>query len=124
MAHTNTHVEPIQLQQPDLLCFCEDICLQKVQEPKFVFFLSPTIRLTRQAFLFHYDSLWRFSFFWDVTQRRLIVSNRRFRTTYRSHLQWPSSLSLLLYVSNFLHLQIPPPHLLNVLLFRILHLAG
>jgi hypothetical protein len=27
-------------------------------------------------------------FFWDVTQRRLVVCYRPFRTTYRSHLQW------------------------------------
>jgi hypothetical protein len=74
MGHTNIHVEPIKLQQPDLLCFCEDIYLQKVQEPKFGF-LNRTIRLTKQAFLFHYDSLWRSSFFWDVTQRRLIVTD-------------------------------------------------
>jgi len=29
--------------------------------------------------------------FWDVTQRRLIVTYRRFGTVYRSHLQGPSS---------------------------------
>jgi len=31
------------------------------------------------------------SLFWDVTHRRLAVSYRRFRTTYRSHLQASSS---------------------------------
>ena len=29
--------------------------------------------------------------FWDVTRRRLVVSNRRFGTTYRSRLQGPGS---------------------------------
>jgi hypothetical protein len=29
--------------------------------------------------------------YWDVTQRKLVVSHRRFGTTYRSHLQGPQS---------------------------------
>jgi len=33
----------------------------------------------------------RSSLFWDVTQRRLVVSYQRFGTTYRSHLQGSSS---------------------------------
>ena len=35
----------------------------------------------------------RSSLFWDVTQRRLVVSHRLFGATYRSHLQGPSSRS-------------------------------
>jgi hypothetical protein len=31
--------------------------------------------------------------FWDITQRRVVVPYRRFGTTYRSHLQGPSSFS-------------------------------
>jgi hypothetical protein len=31
------------------------------------------------------------SLFWAVTQKQLVVGYRRFGTTYRSHLQWPSS---------------------------------
>jgi hypothetical protein len=36
MGHTIIHVEPVQLQQPDLLCFFDDIYLQKVQERFFL----------------------------------------------------------------------------------------
>jgi len=32
----------------------------------------------------------RSSLFWDVIQRRLVVSNLRFRTAYRSHLGGPT----------------------------------
>jgi len=32
----------------------------------------------------------RSSFFWDVTQRRLVVTYRRFGKTYRSHFQGPT----------------------------------
>ena len=38
MGHTGKRVEPVQLQQTALLCFCEDIYLQKVQKLKFLFF--------------------------------------------------------------------------------------
>jgi hypothetical protein len=34
---------------------------------------------------------WKSSLFWDVTQRRLVVSYRSIVTSYRSHLQGPSS---------------------------------
>jgi len=37
----------------------------------------------------------KFSLFWDVTQRRLVVYYRRFGTTYRSNLQVPSNPSRL-----------------------------
>jgi hypothetical protein len=30
------------------------------------------------------------SFFWDITQRRMVIRYRRFGTTYRSHLQGSS----------------------------------
>jgi len=33
----------------------------------------------------------RSSLFWDATQRRLVVTYRRFGTTYRSHLQGSGS---------------------------------
>jgi hypothetical protein len=33
----------------------------------------------------------RFSLFWDVAQRRLVINYRRFGTTKRSFLQGPSS---------------------------------
>jgi hypothetical protein len=36
--------------------------------------------------------------FWDVTQGRLVVSNRRFGKTYRSHLQGSSSVWLYTYL--------------------------
>ena len=106
----------------DLLCFCEGIYLQKVQERNFCF-LSSTIRLPRQAYLFHYGSLRRSSLFWDVTQRRLVVSNRRFRTSYPSHLQWPSSLLATLVLLKYPSLS-TSPNPLNALRFRILHTAG
>ena len=111
MGHTSTHVEPVKIQQPYLLCFCDGIYLQKVQERNFCF-LSSTIRLRRQAYLFHYGSLRRSSFFLDVTQRVLVVSNQRFRATYRSHLQWPSSLFATLVLLKFPSLA-NSPNLLN-----------
>jgi hypothetical protein len=35
--------------------------------------------------------LMRYQLFWDFTQRRMVISYRRFRTTYRSHLQRSST---------------------------------
>jgi len=37
----------------------------------------------------------RSSFFWDVTERRLVIRNRSSRETYWPNLQGPSSLGLL-----------------------------
>jgi hypothetical protein len=48
------------------------------------FFWNFTIRLSSQANLFQYSSLWRPSLFWDITQRRLVV-------TFRNNLSVPSS---------------------------------
>jgi hypothetical protein len=36
----------------------------------------------------------RSALFWDITQRRVVILYRRFRTTYRSHLQWSYFLTL------------------------------
>jgi hypothetical protein len=36
----------------------------------------------------------RSAFFWDITQRRMVIFCRRFGTTYRSHLQGSRSTTL------------------------------
>jgi hypothetical protein len=46
----------------------------------------------------------RSTLFWNVTQRRFVVSYRRFRTTYLSHLQGSSS-PVTSYQSTPLHIQ-------------------
>jgi hypothetical protein len=41
----------------------------------------------------------RSALFWDLTQRRMVVGYRRFKTTYRYHLQGPNSPTRVLQIS-------------------------